>query len=124
MKRPIVIAGAAAVSIALGGCEAVPYGNYPTFRGMSGVEGEWIGTDRVAVSEFNRGSFTSHATDTGNLLAQGNYRYVDDRDIEVTFTSLIRKQTIQANCALVAPDQMNCTSSSGAKFQLMRHRPV
>jgi hypothetical protein len=101
---------------------AVPYGNYPRYERQAGIEGQWIGTDGVAVSEFQGGTFTSHATDTGNLLARGSYRYTDARDIEITFTSLIRHQTIRANCALVTRRQMNCTSSSGANFQLLRRR--
>lgn len=122
MRRPIIIGAAAAVSLGLAGCQAVPYGNYPGYERPAGIEGQWIGTDGVAVSEFEDGTFTSHATDTGNMLAQGTYRYTDSRDIEITFTSLIRHQTIRANCALVRPRQMNCTSSSGANFQLLRHQ--
>jgi hypothetical protein len=124
MRRQIIIAAASLVSMGLAGCQAVPYGNYPTYEPVRGVEGQWFGTDRVAVSEFRRGTFTSRAMDTGNLLAEGSYRYTDQNDLEVTFTSLIRHQTIRANCTLVSPEQMNCTSSSGANFQLLRHRPA
>lgn len=120
MKRPIVMGAIAAIALGLAGCETAPYGNYPGYTRMSGVEGRWAGTDGVAVSDFRHGTFTSHAVDTGNLLAQGTYHYTDDRDIEVTFTSLIRHQTIRANCAMVSPDQLNCTASSGANFQLLR----
>jgi hypothetical protein len=123
-RQIIVVAAASVISLGLAGCESVPYGNSPAYEPMNGIEGQWFGTDRVAVSEFDHGTFTSRAMDTGNVLAEGSYRYSDQTDVEVTFTSLIRHRTIRANCALVRRDQMNCTASSGANFQLMRRRPA
>lgn len=120
MRRLMVMGAAAAVSLSLAGCQTEPYGDAPGYMRPTGVEGQWMGTDGVAVSDFRHGTFTSHAVDTGNLLAQGTYRYTDSRDVLVTFTSLIRHQTIRANCTMVSPGQMNCTSSSGANFQLLR----
>ena len=120
MKRQFVMAAASAAGLGLAGCQAGPYGNYPGYERASGVEGEWVGSDRVAVSDFRYGTFTSRAMDTGNVLARGSYHYTDQGDVEITFTSLIRHQTIRANCAVVSPRQMNCTSDSGANFQLLR----
>lgn len=84
-----------------------------------GVEGEWLSTDGVAVSRLSGGVFTTNAIDTGNKLADGSYR-VSGRTVEITVVSLIRNTTTNVNCALVGPNQMNCTSSAGQQFVLNR----
>jgi hypothetical protein len=86
----------------------------------SGIDGDWIGTDGVAVSSFVGGTFTSRANDTGQVLAQGNYTYRDQKNIDIAFRSLIRNTSVNAACIVVTPSQMNCTSSSGAQFTLVR----
>lgn len=86
----------------------------------SGIDGDWVGTDGVAVSSFVGGTFTSRATDTGQVLAQGNYTYRDQKNIDIAFRSLIRNTSVNAACIVVTPSQMNCTSSSGAQFTLVR----
>ena len=100
----------------LAGCVAGP----PIVSQPTGVEGEWIGTDGVAVSSFTGGQFRSTATDTGRLLATGTYRYIDRSVVEVTINSIIRQTTTRANCALVDRRQLNCTGTSGARFSLIR----
>jgi hypothetical protein len=40
--------------------------------------------------------------------------------VAITFTSLLRQTVVNANCAVVSQTQMNCTSSSGAQFSLLR----
>ncbi len=102
-------------------CQSVDFGGPVAVARPSGAaEGQWVGTDGVAVSTFNNGSFSSNATDTGAKLAEGNYRYVDPNTVSITFTSLLRKTIVNANCAVVSQSQMNCTSSSGAQFSLLR----
>lgn len=86
----------------------------------TGIDGDWVGTDGVAVSSFVGGAFTSRATDTGQVLAQGNYTYRDQKNIDIAFRSLIRNTSVNAACIVVTPSQMNCTSSSGAQFTLVR----
>ena len=86
----------------------------------SGIDGDWVGTDGVAVSNFAGGTFTSRATDTNQLLAQGSYTYRDQKNVDISFRSLIRNTSVNAACIVVTPSQMNCTSSSGAQFTLVR----
>ena len=86
----------------------------------SGIDGDWVGTDGVAVSNFAGGTFTSRATDTNQLLAQGPYTYRDQKNVDIAFRSLIRNTNVNAACIVVTPSQMNCTSSSGAQFTLVR----
>ncbi|WP_442582316.1 hypothetical protein ACSBOB_10370 [Mesorhizobium sp. ASY16-5R] len=85
----------------------------------AGVEGDWLSSDGVAVSRLSGGVFTTNALDTGNKLADGSYK-VNGNTVEITVVSLIRKTTTNVNCALVAPTQLNCTSSAGQQFVLTR----
>ena len=126
MKTLRLIAAAAAL-VALGGCayDGPRYGGGgvgpgPMARAPSGVEGDWVGTDGVAISRFTAGRFETIATDTGNKLAEGNYFQRDARTIDINLTSLIRQTTTQVNCARVSQTQLNCTSSAGQQFSLMR----
>jgi pyridoxal biosynthesis lyase PdxS len=120
MNKSLKIA-ALCVTGALAACQTVDYGGPVAVAPPAGAaEGQWVGTDGIAVSSFNNGVFASNATDTGTKLAEGSYRYTDPRTVAITFTSLMRKTTVQANCAVVTDTQMNCTSSSGAQFSLIR----
>lgn len=118
-------AGAVAMVTMLAGCQAM---SGPPMRGgpmtpapmSSAVEGDWVSTDGVAISRFNNGIFETLATDTGNKLAEGTYTQIDPTNVSISVTSLIRQTTSQVNCALVAPTQLNCTSSAGQQFSLMR----
>lgn len=126
MKTLRTVAGVAAAALAasaLSGCMAMnPGSSGPPVSAApaSGVEGEWNSTDGVAVSRFSGGVFTTTATDTGNKLADGSYRMVDGKNVEVTVISLIRNTTTNVNCTLVTSSQLNCTSSSGQNFVLTR----
>lgn len=103
------------------GCTTIDTGGPISVAPPAGAaEGQWVGTDGVAVSTFNNGNFSSAATDTGSKLAEGTYRYTDPNTVAITFTSLLRQTVVNANCAVVSQTQMNCTSSSGAQFSLLR----
>lgn len=86
-----------------------------------GIEGSWIGTDGIGISNFKNGQYTVTASDTGNRLAVGTYSYTTQTLAAVTFRSLLRGTTINANCQLMNPQQLNCTTSSGAQLVLRRH---
>jgi hypothetical protein len=105
----------------LAGCVAAgPDGGGPIRSAPSAVEGDWMSADGVAISRFSGGIFETIATDTGNKLADGNYRHADARTVEITVRSLIRQTTSNVNCALVTQTQLNCTSSTGQQFILTR----
>ena len=99
-------------------------GSGPVVRAPSGVDGDWVGTDGVAVSRFSNGAFETYARDTGNKLAQGSYSMRDSRTIDITLTSLIRQTTSSVVCSMVTSTQLNCTSSSGNQFVLVRRAGV
>ncbi len=118
-------AGAIAVALALAGCQGVggpprsggPIGTPPP---SSSFDGDWMSTDGVAISRFTAGRFETLATDTGNKLAEGNYTQTGPSSVTISVTSLIRQSTTQVNCAMVTQTQLNCTSSAGSQFSLIR----
>ena len=122
IARKSLVAGSLAMSMALAGCMGggMPYGGGPVAPAQTGVEGDWLSTDGVAISRFSGGVFETLAADTGNKLADGSYRYADAKTVEITVVSLIRQTTTSVNCALVTTVQLNCTSSSGQQFVLTR----
>ena len=120
-RKLFSIAALAAISAGLAGCMTGGPAGGPMAR-ASGVEGEWLSTDGVAVSRFSGGVFQTTALDTGNKLADGSYQMVDDRTVAITVRSVIRQTTSSVNCALVAANQLNCTSSTGQQFVLTRRR--
>ena len=113
---------ALAALLALSACQTIDFGGPVAVAPppVGAAEGQWVGTDGVAVSTFANGAFTSSATDTGSKLAVGSYQYTDPQSVSITFKSLLRGTTVNANCAVVTSSQMNCTSSSGAQFSLIR----
>lgn len=120
------IAPAAVAALAvLAACQApAPMRSQVTAAPASPVEGEWNSADGVAVSRFTGGAFETRATDTGNVLANGSYRFVDNRTVSIAVTSLIRNTTSNVNCALATQSQLNCTSSTGQQFVLTRRSRV
>ena len=115
----LALAGATAVA----GCQTGAPGPRPVAVQPTGVEGEWLSTDGVAMSRFTGGAFETVAVDTGNKLATGSYSYADAKTIAIQVTSIIRQTTSSVNCALVTVQQLNCTSSGGQQFVLVR-RPA
>jgi hypothetical protein len=109
--------------VALGGCQQVGWLSpqpMAVSRQPRGAEGEWIGTDGVAVSSLHDGQFQSRSMQTGEMLTGGSYSYQDPRTISLTFYSVKNKRRTTATCLLVDPDQMNCTLASGTRFVLDR----
>lgn len=106
----------AAVSVA--GCQS--YGPRVARVAPTGVEGSWISTDGVAISNFNSGVFETVATDTGNQLATGRYVHISSNTVQITVNSLIRQTTATVNCAQVSVNQLNCTAEGGQQFSLVR----
>lgn len=86
----------------------------------SPVDGQWMDAQGVAVSTFSNGQFVSVATDTGQRVSEGSYRFRDGRNIEISMTSLVRQTQLSVNCTLVAANQLNCTNSQGQNFVLTR----
>jgi hypothetical protein len=117
IARISAFAGVIAGLAALAACETTgPGGGGPA---PTGVDGQWLSADGVATSTFSGGTFTTTANDTGNKLAQGTY-VVSGATVSINGTSVIRQTPIAFNCLLASPKQMNCTSSAGQQFSLIR----
>lgn len=91
----------------------------PTIQQAPTVDGQWVDPNGI-VSTFNAGTFSTRTTDTNQLLASGTYTSVSDRLVEINMTSLVRNTQSKVNCALVTPNQLNCTSDGGSQFSLAR----
>lgn len=119
--RTATCLGLAALTLA--GCQvAGPSATMPApvAPQQAGVNGNWIGTDGLAISTFGNGVFTSYAVDTGARLAEGTYRMADANLVELTLTSLLRGTTSRVNCLMAGQQQLNCTAASGSQFTLNR----
>jgi hypothetical protein len=109
-----------ALACAAAGCQTASYSPAPVMRAQpQGIEGQWVDPNGI-VSSFSGGRFETRTTDTNSLLAQGSYTQVNPQLVEIELTSLLRNTTSRVNCALVSPSQLNCTSSTGSQFTLVR----
>ncbi|WP_025029070.1 hypothetical protein [Nitratireductor aquibiodomus] len=108
-------------ALALAGCQTgMPDGGGQRAARQTGVEGQWMGTDGVAVSTLHGGRFSSRAVETGEVLTEGSYSHRDATTIELSFYSLKSQQQTAATCLLASSDQMNCTLANGTNFVLTR----
>ena len=87
---------------------------------QTGVDGDWVGTDGVAVSTLRGGQFSSRSLATGETLTNGTYVARDQRTIDLDFFSVRTNQNTKATCILVDVNQMNCTLATGTQFVLTR----
>ncbi|WP_295806260.1 hypothetical protein [uncultured Nitratireductor sp.] len=122
MKTSKILTLATVVSaLAVAGCQTgMSDGGGPRAARQTGVEGQWMGTDGVAVSTLQGGRFSSRAVETGETLTEGSYSHRDARTIELSFYSLKSQQQTAATCLLATSDQMNCTLANGTNFVLNR----
>jgi hypothetical protein len=120
--RKLTGISALAAMLTLSACQTIDFGGPVAVAPppVGAAEGQWVSADGVAVSSLNNGVLTTSSAATGETLAQGSYLYTDGRNISLTFKSLVKQTTVNANCAVITPSQMNCTSSSGAQFSLIR----
>lgn len=83
------------------------------------IEGTWTDPNGL-ISTFQAGSFSTRTTDTNQMLATGSYLNSSGNLYEISLTSLVQNKQSKVNCALVNPNQLNCTADSGAQFTLAR----
>ncbi len=123
MTKLSSVFGLVLAGLALAGCEIsgpVSTLPVPVQPQQLGPQGNWIGTDGVAISTFGNGFFASYAADTGARLAEGTYSVANGNLVQLTLTSLVRGTTSQVNCLQVQQQQLNCTAASGSQFSLVR----
>ncbi|WP_048647463.1 hypothetical protein [Nitratireductor soli] len=122
--RTIFTLGAVAAALALAGCQSDLSGGGRQASRQSGVEGQWMGADGVAVSTLQGGRFSSRALQTGETLTEGSYTHRDQRTIDLSFYSLKSQRNTSATCLLANTSQMNCTLANGTNFVLTRSAGV
>lgn len=83
------------------------------------IEGTWSDPNGL-ISTFQAGAFSTRTTDTNQMLATGSYANTSGNLYEISLTSLVQNKQSKVNCALVNPNQLNCTADSGAQFTLAR----
>lgn len=119
--RNILTLGAVAAALAVAGCQTdMGSGGGPRVARQTGVEGQWMGTDGVAVSTLQGGRFSSRSIQTGEVLTEGSYSHRGGQTIELSFYSLKSQQQTAATCLLASSDRMNCTLANGTNFVLNR----
>lgn len=108
----------------LAGCQSTPRDLGPASAPVasSPFDGQWIGTDGVAVSSLRNGNFESRSVQTGEQLTSGTYSVRDQSTIDLNFYSVKSQQRTTAACLLVTRSQMNCTLASGTRFVLNRRQ--
>lgn len=116
---PLRIIAIGALAGLLAACQSVSYSPRPVPVQPQGIEGQWVDPNGI-ISSFSNGRFETRTTDTNSLLAQGSYRYVSNEVVEIDLTSLLRQTNSRVNCAMVTQSQLNCTSSTGSQFTLVR----
>ncbi|WP_377290890.1 outer membrane lipoprotein Omp10 [Rhizobium sp. SG2393] len=119
IRTPLILA---AIAATLSACQSEPREmstSLPVAPQRVTVDGSWSDPNGI-VSTFTGGTFSTRTTDTNQLLASGTYVNINDKLVEISMTSLVRNTQQKVNCALVTPNQLNCTTDKGAQFSLQR----
>ncbi|MDZ7823141.1 MAG: hypothetical protein U5K75_03265 [Ahrensia sp.] len=117
-----IVSAMSAAALMLSGCVVSgPGGGLPTRQPTAPTfaEGNWQQGDSASYV-FGNGNFVGTASDTGNKVADGTYRYTNQNSIQISSFSAVQQKQITANCLLINQVQMNCTSDTGAQFSLVR----
>lgn len=120
IRKLVPVAALAVCGALLAACTSSPGGRPPIGSATTGVEGDWVGTDGVAVSSLRAGQFSSRSLATGETLTNGTYMFRDSKTIDLDFFSVRTNQNTKATCLLVDQNQMNCTLATGTQFVLNR----
>jgi hypothetical protein len=119
MKRlaiPTLIAAAALASCSTDGGDRP----LPTAQAPVSIEGTWTDPNGL-MSTFQAGNFNTRTTDTNQLLASGTYIKGAGANLyQINMVSHVQNKQSKVNCAMISPQQLNCTADSGAQFSLNR----
>jgi hypothetical protein len=124
------------LAVFLAACQSASYSPRPMAIQQQGFEGNWVdqnsrvsGVDtagqrsgsELVVSTIRGGRFESRSSASGLLIAQGTYTELSPNLIEINVTPLSAGRAPSVvRCALASQSQLNCTSSTGAQFTLVR----
>ncbi len=119
MKNTHRAAGFALVlaTVALGACQTDKVN--PT-AGGGGLAGNWNPDTGGYTAQFDNGRFTTVASDTGNVISQGGYLVISEKQVDLNWTSNVTGTQNTANCARPDLNTLNCTDGGGKSFVLRR----
>ena len=112
------LAGAMLVAaMALAGCQKDKIN--PT-AGGGGLAGDWKPDQGNYTARFDNGAFTTLAGDTGNVISQGGYIAMSEKQVDLSWTSNLTKTQNTASCQRPDLNTLNCTDGGGKPFVLRR----
>jgi len=115
------ISGAAVVLVlaatALSGCQKDKIN--PT-AGGGGLAGDWRPEQGNYTARFDNGAFTTLAGDTGNVISQGSYIAVSEKQVDLSWSSNVTNTQNTATCQRPDINTLNCTDGGGKPFVLRR----
>lgn len=107
----------AAVALALAGCETSKIN--PT-AGGGGLTGDWKPDAGAYTARFENGAFTTTALDTGNMISQGGYVAISEKEVDLNWNSNVTGTANSAKCQRPDPNTLTCTDAGGRSFVLRR----
>jgi hypothetical protein len=119
MKTKRHFAGIALVlaMAAVSGCQTDKVN--PT-AGGGGLAGNWNPETGGYTAQFDNGRFTTVASDTGNVISQGGYIAVSEKQVDLNWTSNVTGTQNSASCTRPDLNTLNCTDAGGKPFVLRR----
>ncbi|MCB1461020.1 MAG: hypothetical protein KDJ90_01005 [Nitratireductor sp.] len=104
--------------LALGaGCQTA---KVDPMAGGGGLAGRWSPDTGGYAAIFDNGIFRTTASDTGNVISQGNYVVLSSEQVQLNWTSNITGQQNSAQCVRPSLNLLNCTDAGGKPFTLRR----
>jgi hypothetical protein len=116
IARKSVFAGVVVSLGALAACQSAGPGPGPA---PTSVDGQWMSPDGATVSTFSGGTFSATSTSSGKKILEGSY-VVSGATVQIIGTSPITQTSVNYNCSVASPKALNCSSSAGQSFTLVR----
>jgi hypothetical protein len=116
IARGSTIAGIIVGTMLLAACQSAGPAPGPA---AGSVDGSWTSADGAAAASFSGGSYSSTSSRTGNKLEEGSY-VVSGATVQIIGTSVLTQKPVNYSCLLASPKQLNCSSSGGQSFALIR----
>ncbi len=88
--------------------------------GGGGLAGNWNPDTGGYSAQFDNGRFTTVASDTGNVISQGGYLVISEKQVDLSWTSNVTGTQNTASCARPDLNTLNCTDGGGKSFILRR----
>ena len=117
MNKTLVHVTLLGAVLALAACQSAKVN--PT-AGGGGLAGNWAPTTGGYTAIFRAGTFQTVATDTSNVISQGNYVVQSEKMVKLNWSSNVTGLANSAQCDRPNPNSLNCTDAGGKTFTLNR----